>query len=63
MKKLIIIASIIPLLVLTFWGIKKIFPGYKNDCVVEEAIEGVIEHHSGINIDLTPGSIENENAA
>jgi len=61
MKKLIVIAVIIPILLLSFWGIKKMFPGYEDDSAVEEIIEDIVEHHSDIDIDLTPESMENEN--
>lgn len=40
------------------WGIKKIWPGYTDDCKVEEAIEDIIEHETGIKTDLTPESDE-----
>ncbi len=32
--------------------------GLKQDNLVEESIEAVIEHHTGLDIDLTPGSAE-----
>lgn len=58
MKKLIFIASLIPILMFCIWGIKKIWPGYTDDCKVEEAIEDIIEHETGIKTDLTPESDE-----
>lgn len=36
----------------------KMLPEYKEDNIVEEIFEDVIEHHSGIDIDLTPSSKE-----
>jgi starvation-inducible outer membrane lipoprotein len=35
--------------------------GLKDDNMIENNIENVIEHESGLQIDLTPSSPENEN--
>jgi len=32
--------------------------GLSDDNVVEESVEAVIEHHTGLDIDLTPSSAE-----
>ena len=32
--------------------------GMKDDNVVEESVEGVIEHYTGVDVDLTPRSPE-----
>jgi hypothetical protein len=49
---------LIPVLGLSIYGIKKIWPNYKDDNVVEEAVEKVIEKETGIDVDLTPASPE-----
>lgn len=45
---------IIPIAFFLVWGIKSIFKGYEDDNKIEECIEDIIEHQTGIDIDLTP---------
>jgi len=40
------------------WGLKSFWSGYADENVIEECIEEIIEHESGIKVDLTPGSGE-----
>jgi len=54
MKKTIAIATLIPLLMGLVWGIKSFWTGYVNDNVIEQNIENIIEHETGIVVDLSP---------
>jgi len=56
MKKTIIIASLIPILIGLVFGIKSFWSGYVDDNPIEQTIEEIIEHESGIKVDLTPDS-------
>ena len=54
MKKTIIIACLIPILMGLVWGLKSVWSGYVNDNPIEQAIEEIIEHNTGIVVDLSP---------
>lgn len=57
---LIIKYALIPLSLLATYGIKRVFTSYKDDNPIEEIAEKAIEEETGISIDLTPESEEED---
>ncbi len=54
-KGLLVFGSLFSMMLL-----KMFYPSYKDDSVVEELVEEVIEYETDIDIDLTPMSCEKE---
>lgn len=52
--------ALIPVAFALVFVIKKYWPSYSDDNIVEEKIEEVIKNKTGLNLDLTPSSPEPE---
>ena len=55
---LVFVAAVIVSVMMSCSTLQSLMKNYPDDNIIEEAVEGMIDHKTGIDIDLTPWSPE-----